>query len=240
MLVLLGAWLEIGPLPAPAHAPRPPALPPPPPPAIVRSYEPALARLERDRSSLALRWHAATETTERRDVLDETRVTLRSAILNDIVPAWFGTRWSYHGTSETPGRGSIACGYFVATVLRDAGFVIERRPLAQKGSAEIVRDLVPAAEITDREGLTPAEVIAEAGDGLHVIGFDSHVGLLVVEGRRAEICHSSNRAPKTVRCEDARTARSMTSSRHVFGPLLTDDAVRAWLDRRATLHAHRP
>jgi hypothetical protein len=44
-------------------------------------------------------------------------------------------------TSETPGRGEIACGYFVSTVLRDAGFGVERVRLAQQASERIVRTL---------------------------------------------------------------------------------------------------
>lgn len=235
LFVLLGAWLEAGPGNY-GTPPRPVApAPPPRPPAIVRGYDTSLARLQERRAALAVRYGAARTDAERGVVLADARATVFDALTRDIVPAWLGTRWSYHGTSETPGSGAIACGYFVATVLRDAGFAIDRVPLAQQGSAGIVRTLVPGDLVTDVEGATPADIISSArGDvsegGLFVIGFDSHVGLLVVRGGSTQLCHSSNRAPKNVRCEPASTARSMVSSRHVIGPVLSDEAMLAWLD----------
>lgn len=233
-VVLLGAWLEVGPG---SYAP-PPRRPPPPPPAAVRvDYDESLARLEKERRSLSRRYAAAATEAARDATIADARATLFDALTREIIPAWYGTRWSYHGTSETPGSGAIACGYFVATVLRDAGFEIDRVPLAQKGSADIVETLVPASEVIDLDGATPGEVLEAAregsGNGLFVIGFDSHVGLLVVRDRGSQLCHSSNRSPKSVRCEPALGARSMVSSRHVLGPVLSDEAVAAWLQRPA-------
>lgn len=242
-LVLLGAWLEVGPgsygVPRPPPQVVRPAPVVPPRPAVIRSYQPALDRLEERRLTLGARYRAATTGAEREEILADARETVFDAITGDIIPAWIGTRWSYHGTSETPGSGSIACGYFVATVLRDAGFSLDRVPLAQQGSANIVRTLVPERWIVDTEESTPSDVIAGArGEaaaghgGLFAIGFDGHVGLLVVRGASTQLCHSSNRTPKSVRCEPAATARSMISKRHVIGPLLTDESVLGWLDAR--------
>jgi len=201
---------------------------------MIRSYDPSLARLLERRVALAARFAAAETEDSRTAVLADAREAVFDALTRDIVPAWIGTRWSYHGTSETPGSGAIACGYFVATVLRDAGFAIDRVPLAQQGSAAIVQTLVPDELVTDTEGSTPSSIIAAARSdishgGLFVIGFDSHVGLLVVRGSSTQLCHSSNRSPRTVRCEPAASARSMVSSRHVLGPVLSDESMRGWL-----------
>lgn len=236
-LVFLGAWLEAGPGSYGALPPRPAVPAPTPRPAIVRGYDTSLARLEARRLALATRYAAATTGKERSDVLAESRSEVFDALTMDIVPAWIGTRWSYHGTSQTPGTGAIACGYFVATVLRDAGFAIDRVPLAQQGSASIVQTLVPDDLVTDVEGATPSQVISGARSdltdgGLFVIGFDSHVGLLVVRGSSTQLCHSSNRSPRTVRCESAASARSMVSTRHVLGPVLSDESMLAWLESR--------
>ena len=45
-----------------------------------------------------------------------------AALRDDLLPAWNGTAWAMNGTSQVPGRGSIACGYFVSTTLMHAGF----------------------------------------------------------------------------------------------------------------------
>lgn len=239
--IVLGAWLEVGPGSyAPPPRPVPRATPVATPrPVVIRSYQPAIDRLEARRLALGARYRASSDDAGRAAILVEAREEVFDAITADIVPAWIGTRWSYHGTSETPGSGAIACGYFVATVLRDAGFSLDRVPLAQQGSANIVRTLVPSTFVVDVEGSTVGDVIEDARDearagngGLFVIGFDGHVGLLVVQGASTQLCHSSNRTPKSVRCEPAAPARSMVSRRHVYGPLLTDESVLGWLDAR--------
>ena len=50
-----------------------------------------------------------------------------NAITNTIAPAWIGTKWDFNGITEVPQQGKIACGYFVTTVLRDAGLPAVRQ-----------------------------------------------------------------------------------------------------------------
>src|ERR1700741_5295000 len=50
---------------------------------------------------------------------------------DSLLPCWYGTPWGFYGTTEEPGQGTIACGYFVTTVLRDAGCSLQRIKLAQ-------------------------------------------------------------------------------------------------------------
>ena len=97
--------------------------------------------------------------------------------------------------------------------------------------------IVPDELVMDVDGAAPSEVISSArGDlsagGLFVIGFDSHVGLLVVRSSSTQLCHSSNRSPRNVRCESAASARSMISTRHVLGPVLSDESMLGWLESR--------
>jgi hypothetical protein len=62
-------------------------------------------------------------------------------IVDSIIPYWFGTKWNFYGTTEVPRNGSIACGYFVTTVLRDAGLRINRIKLAQAASEEMMKSV---------------------------------------------------------------------------------------------------
>ena len=48
------------------------------------------------------------------------------AVAETIIPDWIGTKWDFNGISEKPQQGNIACGYFVTTVLRDAGLNLAR------------------------------------------------------------------------------------------------------------------
>lgn len=215
-ILVLAAWLEVG-------TPVTTIATPPPPPIVRTSYARSIADLEAERSQLA-----SSLRGDRAATIARARATLLAAITGEIIPAWYGTRWSFHGTSQTPGAGEIACGYFVATVLRDAGFRVDRVPLAQQGSGDIVRALVPASEIVELRGSSVRQVIRRPA-GLYVIGLDKHVGFLVIDARGAQLCHSSNRAPRNVRCEPALTSRSLVSQTHIVGPLLTDDTIDSWL-----------
>ena len=50
------------------------------------------------------------------DIADVKKIIL-DIIYNRLIPQWYGTPWDFHGTAEYPNSGSIACGYFVTTIL---------------------------------------------------------------------------------------------------------------------------
>src|SRR4051812_5282380 len=62
---------------------------------------------------------------------NEKEKIFTSAVVETIIPEWIGTAWNFYGTSEKPHEGTIACGYFVTTILRDAGVNLARIKLAQ-------------------------------------------------------------------------------------------------------------
>src|SRR6187200_2544039 len=70
-----------------------------------------------------------------------------SAVAETIIPGWIGTAWNFNGTSEKPQQGSIACGYFVTTILRDAGLSLARIKLAQCASEQMIISLVQSKYI---------------------------------------------------------------------------------------------
>ena len=61
---------------------------------------------------------------------------------DELLPAWDGTPWDFHGTSQAPREGKIACGYFVSTTLLHLGLQVERVRMAQQASELIVKSLV--------------------------------------------------------------------------------------------------
>ncbi len=190
------------------------------------SYAESLARLDLRRQDLARR-HRGGE-----DVFDEARGVVLESISEDIFPAWYGTLWDFYGTTETPGEGQIACGYFVSTVLRDAGFEVQRVRLAQQASENIIKSLVPAEDIRrySREDVDVVlDGIESQGDGLYLVGLDYHVAFVLREGERLDMCHSSVLDPGAVVCEPARTAPAMVSGYHVTGRLLREPMLEAWL-----------
>lgn len=231
------------------------AAPPPAPPAVrVQVPAPEVAELpegatyseaglwlEERREGLAAR--LAFEPRER--VLAEARAVQVEAARAHLLPAWLGTAYAYDGTSEVPGEGRIACGYLVSTVLRDLGHLVDRVPLAQSAAEQIVRTVAEEPEIARFWGAAPEEVVAsvaERGEGLYVIGLDTHVGFLLVNaGGEVELCHASKRrAAGGVVCEEAASSPSMRSRYHVVGDALGVRTLEAWLHGEALPTAQRP
>lgn len=171
----------------------------------------------------------------------ETRLQARSALLSYLeksaFPAWEGTVWNFYGTTTTPREGTIACGYYVTTVLEQAGFHLQRVRLAQQASAYVVSTL---ARGTRGDWIRPAdnaaavkEIRSRFGDGLFVIGFDYHVGFLRLDGERAAFCHSSFIDPGSVTCEDPVPSGAFASRTYVVADALNDRVLDDWILGRA-------
>ena len=192
-------------------------------PVSHRTYAQRLSAVEEARVELAARYAAGE------DVVPQGREALERALREEIWPAWYGTTWGFYGTSEVPGAGEIACGYFVSTTLRDAGLQVERVELAQQASARIVETFDAS---TTTWGADVDDVLDRLEPGIHVVGLDYHVAFLDVTVDGARMCHSSVLEPTSVVCETASTAEAMESNVHVTGRLLTDDVVVAWLEGR--------
>src|SRR5687768_9423034 len=58
-------------------------------------------------------------SASKKRLLEEAKKKFLLNIETRLFPFWEGTDWDFNGTTEVPGKGSIACGYFVTTILRD-------------------------------------------------------------------------------------------------------------------------
>lgn len=198
----------------------------------LASYRASQLRLEGSRAALSRRLARARTSRERAAVMSEATELLDRSLAQFIEP-WVGTTWEFYGVSEEPGRGTIACGYFVSTLLRDLGLGVERVRLAQQASEYIVKTLSPADRVWRFRTGNVADVLKTVRaqpERWFVIGLDYHVGLLLrLDGGEVLMCHSSYLEPGYALCEDAETALAMQSGYHVVGALFTPDLTRRWL-----------
>lgn len=226
-LAAAAAWHRRDLAPAWWSAIRGPLLPeasPPPSPDRPR-YETLSRELERWRKDLADRYARSRGEEERRAVLGETRALLE-ATLPEMMRCWLGTPWDFHGTAEFPGEGKIACGYFVSTVLRDAGFRLDRYKLARQPSQNILRSFLPKESLVLRVGVPYERFAAElaaAEPGVRIVGLDSHVAFLVGSGDGFRFIHSSGSSPWCVVDESEANAEVLRQSNYRVHGLLTAD-----------------
>lgn len=203
-----------------------------PKPDIAR-YRTLKGEAVRWRKDLARRHAKAGTAAEKNAVLDETRAFLET-LLPAMMDCWQGTPWDFHGTAEGPGQGKIACGYFVATVLRDAGFQVDRYKLAQQPSQNILRSFLPRAAMEVKVGIpyeTWAAEMRSAEPGIRIVGLDSHVAFLITGEDGFRFVHSSGSKPWCVVNEGEMDAEVLRRSNYrVQGLLSSDrDLLRGWL-----------
>jgi hypothetical protein len=199
-----------------------------PPASRHASYADAMkAALERRR--LLAEEYADSRGQSRRRILADAEDELYRALVEDLFSFWMGTPWGFNGTTQNPGSGKIACGYFVTTVLRDAGFKVERAKLAQQASEYIILSLTHEKLIKRFRNVPIADFIAavkKMGRGIYIVGLDSHVGFLVCDGKDLRFIHSSSLKPSCVVNESADDSASLRVSKYrVVGSITADRAL---------------
>jgi hypothetical protein len=201
-----------------------------------KGYRDNLAKLEGYRKVQGQRY-ADADAAEKKGILAETRKRLEEVLLHDVFPAWYGTDWAFEGTTTTPGEGRIACGYFVSTCLNQVGFKVNRIKLAQQPSQRIIETFMDKTErnvLVEKPMTVIREYLKKKGDGLYIVGLDSHVGFVSVSGDDMAFIHSSYYEPESfVKSENIDSKNPLSDSKYrVFGKILSDEMVRGWLSGR--------
>lgn len=199
-----------------------------------RRYAVLVSELQRWRGDLAKKLKQAKTPAERAAVEHDARVLLETT-LPEMMRCWLGTPWDFNGTAAKPGGGRIACGYFVSTVLMDAGFKVDRYQLARQPSGNILRSFLEKNDChltVDQPYDQFAASVAAAEPGIYLLGLDTHVGFLVVKAGDYRMLHSSGCDPWCVVDEDRDHAWALRkSSWRMIGNLTADRGViRRWLN----------
>ncbi len=163
------------------------------------------------------------------------RDSLYDAVTTRLIPAWRGTPWTFYGHAEVPGEEPVASGYWVASVLRDVGFRVDRDPLGRQASERIL--LTFAAKKTLRHfGSSPPETVVDwatkQGRGLWGVGLANHAGLLWNDGEEVRFCHSNSNGGRGPMCENALFSGPFQTSYTVVASMLADATVDAWIAGR--------
>lgn len=153
---------------------------------------------------------------------------LFTVISSDFYSYWKGTPWTFTGHTETPRRGEIACGYFVTTTLRDAGFVLNRYKFAQDPSSTIINSFCSPASIKRFTGFERLERYLEAysGNQVFIVGLDNHTGYITLEDGKAYFLHSGFTGVREVKKEKIHESDILVASNnYMIGDLLGNDGI---------------
>ncbi|MEM0996122.1 MAG: hypothetical protein AAGN35_03540 [Bacteroidota bacterium] len=199
-----------------------------------RDYPTLKAEITQTRDSLA-QLYATANATQRSALLQTARTRIVQGLTRDLIPQWYGTEWDFNGTTQTPGQGYIACGYFVSTLLRDVGVRVERVRMAQQASLYIIRSLAPRDQRRDWSRISTEQFaarVAELPRGLYVVGLDIHTGFVLHDAEGVWFIHSSYGNPAVVVKEKATESAVLAqSNRFVLGRVDNDWLLAKWLKK---------
>lgn len=161
---------------------------------VNESYLEICSNLDSMRNVFAAELKIATTKDAKSKIYARARTLLINTFSDSMFVCWYGTEWDFNGTTTKPRQGEIACGYFVTTLVRDAGFKIERVALAQCASQSMINTLCPKEDVKIITGGQVAKVkehILSKDDGIFIIGLDTHTGFVVKKGTDLRVVHSN-------------------------------------------------
>jgi hypothetical protein len=143
---------------------------------------------------------------------DQIKTAFTNQLVDKIIPHWYGTPWSFGGHTATPNQGTIACGYFISTTLRDMGVNLNRYKLAQKSPIDEAKIISCGSVINKVVQETPEKAFDEIDslteEGIYFIGFDEgHVGYLLKREGKLFLIHSNYLVPIAVCVEPLKESR---------------------------------
>ncbi|SNR16861.1 hypothetical protein [Tenacibaculum jejuense] len=177
--------------------------------------------------------YIASSPEEKKIILQKARLYLVSSIGTELFPYWYGTKWDFNGTTRIPKQGKIACGYFITNILTDVGFDIPRVKWAQSASEVFIKRL--AKNKIKRFVNKPIENIEKylvnSGDGLYLVGLDSHTGFIYVNKNKVRFIHADYYEPeKGVVSEKLNSYSPIAYSKYrVIGKLMSDEMIESWI-----------
>lgn len=195
------------------------------------TYPELIARVGNERKAIKKLYDGADDA--RRDsLIVASREYLLEVITTDFFDHWYGTEWDFNGTTRKPREGKIACGYFITTVLQDAGFDIPRVYWAQQASEYYIgRMTTDIKRFSNKPVETVIAYFNGREDGLYVVGLDNHVGFVYKRNGSLRFVHADYYDPGNgVQAERLDSDNPLADSAYrVAGRMLDDEMIRKWI-----------
>lgn len=159
---------------------------------IKTKYPIILENIESKRMEFLRSYRLVKSNKEKERVIDQARSFLNETLPGKVFPAWYGTPWSFNGNAEYPFQGCIACGSFVENILKHTGFEIDNR-MSEQPSEYIIRNICEDHDIARFSNVSIGSFnreVQKMGEGIYIVGLDSHVGFLYILKGKYRFVHS--------------------------------------------------
>jgi len=167
----------------------------------------------------------------------DIRNYLFKLIDEDIYNYWAGTPWEFHGTTQQPKVGSIACGYFVTNTLTDLGFKINRVELAEVRSGDMIKKLCVEIESFNSLDKLNSYLAKQPINSVFIIGLDFHTGYIVKTATNCYFFHSSYIKKEGVVREKIDASQALNNNKFFMIGNLTanENLLRKWVANKPVI-----
>ena len=200
------------------------------------SYKESLSNIYQKRKNLASAYKDSNSPLEKKRLLAQAGDYFEHALLDTLMPHWYGTPWEFNGHTNEPGKGEVACGYLVSTTLRHMGLELNRYKMAQQSAMSEAKTLcLEETEVvihySSDASPKPSAVCAGLTGGLYLVGLSNHVGFLLIRNEGHYFIHSDYVSGE-VRFENAQASAAFQSSIYCYAPITTNEALMTrWLNQ---------
>lgn len=186
------------------------------------------------RDSFLIKYEEA-DLIKKDSIILEAQNYLIHTIATELFPYWYGTKWDFNGTTRTPQKGRIACGYFITNILTDIGFHIPRVKWAQSPSEVFIKKLSyqKIKKFTNKPVTSVEEYLMNSGNGIYLAGLDYHTGFVHVENEKVRFIHADYYEPEIGVTSEKLDAPGpfVDSSYRVIGKLFSSEMILSWMKK---------
>ena len=196
----------------------------------LTNYSVVKTTIEKERVSLNKTYNS---NENKLATINAARIKLTEYLYTNIFTHWYTTKWSFEGHSVIPKQGTIACGYFVSTTLKDVGFNLNRYKSAQKNPEDEAKVIACGTSIEKLQNVTKQELkkyFLKQKDGIYFIGLDFHVGYIYKKNQEVYFIHSNYIDNKGVMKETIENSKAIVSSKYFITNITHNDIlVKKWI-----------
>ena len=156
---------------------------------------------------------------------------LFQALHDETFTYWSGTPWDFNGTTQQPRKGTIACGYYLTTLMKQTGFDIQRIYMAQQASSVLIKAYCTDIRTTGSLENVKSYLETQPDSSVFIIGLDFHTGFVTKCDTTYHLIHSNYISNQGVVKERLDEAHVLTNnSFFMIGNLSTrKDRIAQWM-----------
>ena len=163
---------------------------------------------------------------------DKARGLLFTTINDNLPHYWIGTKWDFNGTTEIPKSGTIACGYFLTTTMKQTGYDIKRVWMAQQASSVLIKAYCSDIKILSSLEKVTQYLNTQPDSSSFIIGLDFHTGFVTKGVDGTFIIHSNYIGDEGVVKEPIQSAAVLANNKYfMIGNLgMRKDQIQTWMN----------